>query len=135
MATAIYLRCRVLLDFAGNGDVNQMAKNSNQTQQATEPKRGRGRPPADPNADPAALALQKLQKTLDRTTTLICDGPATSVVARIARCARAGVPRATVEKALAAMSAALEDANEQVERVYAAPAAKAPVAQRVNLLG
>lgn len=107
----------------------------NTTTQIAKESRGRGRPPKD-SADarsPQEIALGNLQYAMDRACGFIADGN-NSVAARAARCARAGVPRATVDKALEAMDAALADAREAAQRAYDAPQAKPVRESRVNLL-
>jgi hypothetical protein len=97
-------------------------------------KRGPGRPPAADSRPRDVAALEALQNRLDRCTALINDNPSTSVAASIVRAARAGVPKATALKALGGIEATVADLRETLDRVYAAPAAKAPVKQRVSLV-
>lgn len=96
-------------------------------------KRGPGRPPKS-ESNPAESALATLQSRLDRACALINDGPTTSIAAAIARCARAGVPRATVDKALGAVRATVSDLTEATERAYQAPAKREAPKSRVSLL-
>lgn len=112
-----------------------MAKTTKTTEASTTTAtRGRGRPPAGEGRDSATIALENLQAALDRTCASINDHPNVSVAARVARCARAGVPQAKARAALGALESALSDAQAAMERAYAAPAERATVAQRVNLL-
>lgn len=111
-----------------------MAKNQTTTQVAKEASRGRGRPPKD-SADarsPQEVAVANLQYSMDRACVFLMDGN-NSVASRAARAARAGVPRATVDKALSALEAALQDCQEAIQRAYAAPAEKPRVERRVDL--
>lgn len=110
-----------------------MASKTQQKETQTE-KRGRGRPPAGEGRSPEVIAVGNLQDTANRACAIVNDHPNVSVAARIARCARAGVPRQTVDRALAGLKEALGDLEDATERAYAAPTARAPIAQRVNLL-
>lgn len=83
---------------------------------------------------PAQVALGNLQTDLDLACAKVNDHPTVSVTARIARCARAGVPRAKVDEALEALEAALADCREATERVYSNPEKVRPTTRRVNLL-
>lgn len=110
-----------------------MAKPQTTQEQKPVAHRGRGRPPKDEARDPQEVALSNLQYAMDRACAYIADGN-NSVIARAARCARAGVPQAKVEKALQAMEDALADAHKGLERAYSAPEPKAKPERRVDLL-
>ena len=97
---------------------------------------GAGRPalPETPkNATPAESAVALLQYATDRACAFVADAYQTSMVARAGRCARAGVPAATVEKAFAAVEAAIADGRTAAAAAYAAPAAKVATKSRVTL--
>lgn len=120
-----------------------MATNQTQNQKPATPStgapaqpkaRGPGRPPAKDSRPRDVVALETLQARLDRCTALLNDNPSTSVAAAIVRSARAGVPRATAEKALGGIKAALADLEATMTRAYEAPAQRVAIKQRVSLL-
>lgn len=112
-----------------------MASNKTQTQaQAETVKRGRGRPPADPDADPRQTVLAAMQKTTDRVCLQVVDRATGSLGALFQRAARAGVPEATSRKVIEALSSAVDDLEAALERAYSAPAARPAVESRVKLL-
>jgi len=84
---------------------------------------GAGRPaaPDTTNSTPEERATAHLQYAMDRANSFICDAPTTSVVAKAAKCARAGVPIKIPEKALAAIRTAVDDAETAIQAAYAAP--------------
>lgn len=95
--------------------------------------RGRGRPRKDgTNGTPSEIAVADLQYALDRANNFVMDGGA-SMAARAARCARAGVPRSLVNKAIEALESAVADLREAVDRAYSEPEAKAAPVRRVDL--
>lgn len=95
---------------------------------------GRPRNPAndDPDMTPEQRAKANLQYTMDRACNFIADGTA-SVLTRGIAAAKAGVPRETVETALAAVGAALADARTGIARAYEAPDQPAERKSRVQL--
>lgn len=97
---------------------------------------GAGRPAAPDTSEMTAeqKAVALLQYAMDRSNAFIADAPTTSVVARAARCARAGVPIEVPMKALAAIRAACDDAEAAITAAYEAPAEKKGVESRVSLL-
>lgn len=112
-----------------------MAKTINAQKPAPQTEsRGRGRPPANPDADPKQTAIEHLQASANRACLTLMDRATGTVAAHAARCARAGVPRATVAKAMEGIRSALDDLDNAIDRAYSAPTARPVVAQRVNLL-
>lgn len=99
----------------------------------TAPTRGPGRPPKS-ESNPAESALETLQGRLDRATALLNDHPSASIVAAVARGARAGVPRETADKCIAALRATLADMERGIDRAYQAPAKKEAPKSRVSLV-
>ncbi|MHB1059779.1 MAG: hypothetical protein ACYC0F_18040 [Rhodanobacter sp.] len=102
-------------------------------QPAPAAPRGPGRPPKDKATTPLAAAIANLQFATDTVTRYIADGN-TSLAKRSAQAARAGVPRAVLDKAFAAIKSTITDAEAAVARAYEAPAPKAQAPKsRVNL--
>lgn len=97
---------------------------------AKTPTQARGKAAAPENA--ADNAVVALQKSMDRACAAVADG-SSALLKRAARAARAGVPRATVAKAVAALHEAVADLEAGIERAYSAPQARPVRESRVDL--
>lgn len=85
-------------------------------------------------AEAQEKAVAALQASMDRACAVIADG-SSALLRRTARAARAGVPRATVDRAIAALESAVADLKAGTARAYETPTARPVRASRVNLAG
>lgn len=84
--------------------------------------------------DRTEAATARLQYTLDRACNFIHDG-GSSYARRARRAAKAGVPKVTVLKGLDAITEAISDARDVIERAYGPKAAPEKRQSRVSLFG
>lgn len=80
-----------------------------------------GRKPGQPTRDPDVVAIENLQKSISRLLWYLSANPSDTLGIRLARCAKAGVPRARAEKGLLMIEEATAMARTQFEAAYAAP--------------
>lgn len=93
-----------------------MTETETQTVQKTP-----GRKPGQPTRDADVVAIENAQKSISRLLWFLSANPSDTLGIRLARCAKAGVPRARAEKGLVMVEEAVLMARTQFEAAYSAP--------------